>query len=79
MRALWWQLCDVLVVGSVVQTLLLAPVIPLYKQLEDLGLGQGGKHGNSNNNNNNNNNNTSDGDTAWGDTTMISFDNTHHS
>ena len=59
-----------LVVGSVVQTLLLAPVIPLYKQLEDLGLGQEGKHGN---------NNTSDGDTAWGDTTMISFDNTHHS
>ena len=38
MRVLWWQLCDVLVVGSVVQTLLLAPVIPLYKQLEDLGL-----------------------------------------
>ena len=38
MRALWWQLCDVLVVGSVVQTLLLAPVIPLYKQLEELGL-----------------------------------------
>ena len=63
------QLFDVLVVGSVVQTLLLAPVIPLYKQLEDLGLG--GKHGN--------NNNTSDADTAWGDTTMISFDNTHHS
>ena len=63
------QLFDVLVVGSVVQTLLLAPVIPLYKQLEDLG--QGGKHGN--------NNNTSDADTAWGDTTMISFDNTHHS
>ena len=71
---LWWQLCDVLVVGSVVQTLLLAPVIPLYKQLEDLGLGQGGKHGNSNNNSN-----TSDVDTAWGDTTMISFDNSHHS
>ena len=70
MRALWWQLCDVLVVGSVVQTLLLAPVIPLYKQLEDLGLGQGRKHCNIN---------TSDGDTAWGDTTMISFDNTHHS
>ena len=70
MRVLWWQLCDVLVVGSVVQTLLLAPVIPLYKQLEDLGLGQGGKHCS---------NNTSDGDTAWGDTTMISFDNTHHS
>ena len=62
-----------LVVGSVVQTLLLAPVIPLYKQLEDLGLGLEGKHCN------NNNNNTSDGDTAWGDTTMISFDNTHHS
>ena len=75
MRVLWWQLCDVLVVGSVVQTLLLAPVIPLYKQLEDLGLDQGGKHGNSNNNNNN----TSDADTACGDTTMISFDNTHHS
>ena len=75
MRALWWQLCDVLVVGSVVQILLLAPVIPLYKQLEELGLDQGGKHGNSNNNNNN----TSVGDTAWGDTTMISFDNTHHS
>ena len=61
-----------LVVGSVVQTLLLAPVIPLYKQLEDLGLDQGGKQCNSSNN-------TSDGDTAWGDTTMISFDNTHHS
>ena len=76
MRVLWWQLCDVLVVGSVVQTLLLAPVIPLYKQLEDLGLDQGGKHCNSNSSNNNN---TSDGDTAWGDTTMISFDNTHHS
>ena len=72
----WWQLCDVLVVGSVVQTLLLAPVIPLYKQLEDLGLGQAGKQCNSSNNNNNN---TSDADTAWGDTTMISFDNTHHS
>ena len=71
MCVLWWQLCDVLMVGSVVQTLLLAPVIPLYKQLEDLGLGQEGKH--------RNNNNTSDGDTAWGDTTMISFDNTHHS